>query len=196
MAPANRSDGSMRSGAGPKCSAGGSTCIHCAVQGFCDWTPPGTTTAAEAAAAGTKPTNPKDVIGSDKLPLHLWPETATAMGCLAFMEGVCKYGLGNFRVVGVRASIYLDALMRHLSAYVSGEDIDPDSGIPHLGKMLACIAIIIDAQAVGKLTDDRTVDSGFTELCKTLTPIVLQIKARHADKSPKHYFHVNETETL
>lgn len=29
-----------------------------------------------------KPTNPKDLIGSGKLPLHLWPTTATAMGCI------------------------------------------------------------------------------------------------------------------
>ena len=26
-----------------------------------------------------KDTNPKDLIGSDKLPLHLWPSTATAL---------------------------------------------------------------------------------------------------------------------
>src|SRR5687768_17394809 len=29
----------------------------------------------------TKPTNPKDAIGSDKLPLHLFPGTAVVAGC-------------------------------------------------------------------------------------------------------------------
>ena len=37
--------------------------------------------------ADGKPTNPKDAIGSDKLPLHLWPSTATALGCLGLLDG-------------------------------------------------------------------------------------------------------------
>ena len=35
----------------------------------------------------TKPTNPKDMIGSDKVPLHLWPETATVMGTMGLLDG-------------------------------------------------------------------------------------------------------------
>lgn len=84
----------------------------------------------------TKSTNPKDLIGSSKLPLSLWPATATAMGCLAFLDGALKYGRSNFRAVGVRASIYVDAAKRHLDAWFEGEEFDPDSSLPHLSHAL------------------------------------------------------------
>lgn len=134
-----------------------------------------------------KPSNPKDMIGSDKLPLHLWPETATAMGCLGLLDGALKYGRGNFRAVGVRYSIYIDALRRHANALFEGEDIDPDSGLPHEAHALACLAIIVDAKAAGKLTDDRNVKGGYRKLVEELTPHVKRLKQKHADKSPKHY---------
>lgn len=135
----------------------------------------------------SKATNPKDIIGSDKLPLHLWPETATMMGCLGLLEGALKYGRSNWRETGVRVSIYVDALRRHTNAYFEGEYTDPDSGMPHLAHMLACIAIIVDAQAAGKLTDDRQYPGGYRELVEELAPLVPAVKAKHADKSPKHW---------
>lgn len=39
---------------------------------------------------GSKPTNPKDAIGSGKLPLELIPWSANAEGCLALLEGALK----------------------------------------------------------------------------------------------------------
>lgn len=135
----------------------------------------------------TKPTNPKDLIGSGKLPLHLWPETATALGCLGLLDGMLKYGRSNFRAIGVRASIYYDAARRHMNAWFEGEEFDPDSGLPHLAHALACLAILADAQAAGKLNDDRMVAGGYRKLVTELTPHVARLKALHADKSPKHY---------
>jgi dATP/dGTP diphosphohydrolase, N-terminal len=134
-----------------------------------------------------KLSNPKDIVGSNKVPLHLFPLTAVAAGCLAFLEGVLKYGRSNFRVVGVRSSIYYDAARRHLDSWFEGEDIDPESGIDHLGKALACIAVLIDAKAAGKLHDDRMVAGGYAEYVKQLTPLVAELKKRHADKNPTHY---------
>ena len=135
-----------------------------------------------------KPTNPKDAIGCDKLPLHLWPTTATAMGCLGLLEGALKYGRKNFRESGVRTSIYIDACKRHLDAYMEGEDHAPDSGTPHLANALACLAIIVDAQAAGKLDDDRNYNgSGYRKLVDNLTPHVRRLKDLFADKKPKHY---------
>jgi hypothetical protein len=140
------------------------------------------------AEAGTKPTNPKDAIGTNKLPLHLWPTTASALGCVALAEGMLKYGRTNWREAGVRASIYVDAAKRHLDAWFEGEPVAPDSGVPHLGNVLACIAIIVDAQAAGKLIDDRAYNgSGYRGLVEELTPIVAQLRAQHADKSPRHF---------
>jgi hypothetical protein len=136
----------------------------------------------------TKPTNPKDAIGTNKLPLHLWPTTATALGCVAFAEGMLKYGRTNWREAGVRASIYVDAAKRHLDAWFEGEEVAPDSGVPHLANALACIAIIVDAKAAGKLHDDRAYNgSGYRALVEQLTPIVAQLREQHAGKTPRHY---------
>ena len=135
-----------------------------------------------------KPTNPKDIIGSTKLPLHLWPTTATAMGCIGLLEGMLKYGRTNWREAGVRASIYVDAAKRHLDAWFEGEECAPDSGSPHLANALACIAILVDAQAAGKLVDDRAYNgAGYRALVEKLTPHVEQLKTLFADKSPHHY---------
>lgn len=135
----------------------------------------------------TKPTNPKDAIGSGKLPIHLWPTTATAMGSLGLLDGMLKYGRSNWRASGVRASIYFDAANRHLNAWFEGEDCDPDSGLPHLAHALACLAIVVDAQAAGKLNDDRMHPGGYRTLMNQLTGHVSRLKNLHADKSPQHY---------
>lgn len=138
--------------------------------------------------ATIKPTNPKDAIGSDKLPLHLWPTTATVVGALGLLDGALKYGRSNFRAVGVRASIYYDAARRHLDAWFEGEDTDPDSGLPHHAHALACIAILVDAQAAGKLTDDRMYGGdGYRAFVRDYTEHVARLKALHAGKDPQHY---------
>lgn len=138
--------------------------------------------------SGMKPTNPKDAIGASKLPLHLWPTTATAMGCIAMAEGALKYGRSNWREAGIRASIYVDACKRHLDAWFEGEAVAPDSGVPHLANALACLAIIVDAQAAGKLVDDRAYNgAGYRKLVEELTPHVARLKALHSDKEPHHY---------
>lgn len=135
-----------------------------------------------------KPTNPKDLIGSGKLPLHLWPTTATAMGCIGLLEGMLKYGRSNWREAGVRASIYVDACKRHLDAWFEGEECAPDSGSPHLANALACLAILVDAKAAGKLVDDRQYNgAGYRELVESLTPQVAHLKGLFADKAPRHF---------
>jgi hypothetical protein len=135
----------------------------------------------------SKPTNPKDLIGSGKLPLHLWPTTATALGSIAMLNGMLKYGRSNFRAVGVRASIYYDAAMRHMNAWFEGEQYDPDDGVPHLGAALACIAIIVDAEAAGKLNDDRMTEGGYFKFKEEMTTHVARLKELHKDRKPIHY---------
>jgi hypothetical protein len=141
----------------------------------------------EPADKGSKATNPKDAIGCGKLPLHLWPSTATMMGCVGLLNGMLKYGRSNWRKAGVRASIYYDALHRHMDAWFEGEDVDPDDNVPHLSAALACLAIIVDAQAAGMLNDDRMVPGGYRGLRDGLTPAVNELKEHHADKNPKHW---------
>lgn len=135
-----------------------------------------------------KPTNPKDALAVDKLPLHLWPAIATAYGCLAGMNGHEKYGFVNWRESGVRFSVYYSALLRHAAKWYEGEEVD-EEGVPHASSMLMCIAILLDARAHGHLVDDRPIgNSDVISLeLNMLTDIVPQIRKRHADKNPHHH---------
>lgn len=134
-----------------------------------------------------KNTNPKDLIGSDKMPLHLFPQTAVIYGALALLDGALKYGRSNWRVAGVRASIYYDATLRHLNKWFEGEDIDSDSGLSHLSHALACLAIIVDALEAGKLKDDRMYPIGYEKTLAKMTEHVKRLKEKYKDKNPKHY---------
>ena len=131
--------------------------------------------------------NPKDAIGSTKLPLHLVPDTMVVYAAMAFCEGATKYGAYNWRAAGIRASIYESALERHMKKWWNGEEIDPATGVPHLANALACIGIILDAALVGKLTDDRPPAAPMAKLIEDAEKTVRSLMAMHADKDPKHW---------
>jgi hypothetical protein len=135
----------------------------------------------------SKPTNPKDAIGSDKLPLHLVPSVLNIYASLAFLEGAVKYGKANWRVAGARMSIYIDAIERHLAKLKDGEWADEKTGVPHLSSMLACIGIILDAKLVGKLTDDRPPVAPTADLIAALEVHVPLLKALFKDHHPHQH---------
>lgn len=137
----------------------------------------------------TKPSNPKDAIGSDKLPLDLWPGVATAYGTLGLLDGMFKYGRVNWREVGIRGSIYIAALKRHVDALQEGEDCDPVTGVPHMSYILANAAIYVDAMEAGKLVDDRAMPSGtYRRTIDKLSPFVARLRTLYAKRpAPKHY---------
>jgi hypothetical protein len=138
--------------------------------------------------AGTKDTNPKDVIGSTKLPLSLVPPLTVAYASIAHLNGALKYGKGNWRKAGVRASIYADAAKRHIDSWLDGEEVDPEDGVPHLSAVLACIGIILDSRACGKLTDDRMMrNPGYRAEVAQLTAHVKRLQELHKDKQPRHF---------
>jgi hypothetical protein len=99
--------------------------------------------------------NPKTAIGVSKVPLHYIPPVALVHLGLAMEDGGGKYGLMNWREFTVSASVYYDAMFRHLMAWWDGEDAAPDSGVHHLGHVMACAAIILDAAETTRLNDDR-----------------------------------------
>lgn len=135
----------------------------------------------------TKETNPKDAVGSTKAPCGYFPDTALLGGELAFLEGALKYGRYNWRVAGVRAWIYNEALERHRKAWWNGEDIDPKSNLPHLFKMLACVAVLIDAEACDKLIDDRPPRAPLSQLLEEAEQYAQELREKLAGFSPKQY---------
>ncbi|MCK9569081.1 DUF5664 domain-containing protein [Candidatus Pacearchaeota archaeon] len=103
----------------------------------------------------TKPTNPKDAVGSQKVPMHTVPLRVLLEMGLGMLDGGCKYGTHNYREAGVRGSVYFDAACRHLFAWWEGEEIDPDSGIHHIVKAMTTLAVLRDSQHMGNWVDDR-----------------------------------------
>lgn len=135
----------------------------------------------------TKETNPKDAIGDTKAPLHLCSPIAEAHWALAQFAGLTKYGAWNWRAAGVRSSIYIAAIKRHVAAYISGEEFDPVDGTHHLGNIMACCAILLEARECNKLTDDRPPMVTHRRALEYVEGQMARLKVHYADKAPRHY---------
>ena len=113
----------------------------------------------------------KAAFGDDKAPFFGIPWSAVAWLGNVMGGGGYKYGLYNYRNTRIAASTYHDAIMRHFMLWADGEDADPvytvnewgnidysippGSGAPHLAHIMACCALLLDAQEEGMLDDDR-----------------------------------------
>lgn len=103
----------------------------------------------------SKDTNPKDAVGTKKPPYSTLSATVLQEVGVGMLEGARKYGRHNYRVAGVRASVYYDATMRHMGYWWEGEDIDPDSGLSHVTKAICSLFVLRDAMIQQKMIDDR-----------------------------------------
>jgi len=117
-----------------------------------------------------KSTNPKDILARDeqRVLLHLIPSPGLIHTALAMMDGARKYGPYNWRDEGVGAGTYISAAMRHLRDWLDGEQDAPDSGVHHLGHAAACLMILMDAEAVGNLVDDRPPPAPTSEMMESV----------------------------
>lgn len=82
------------------------------------------------------------------------PIAIMALGA-AMQNGADKYGLFNWRETSVTATVFYNAMLRHLEQWYSGENHASDSGIHHLAHLMAGAAIILDAEMNGVFNDDR-----------------------------------------
>jgi hypothetical protein len=122
-----------------------------------------------------KPTNPKEAVGIAKPPVSTLSFPVLAEVGVAMMEGARKYGRHNYRILGVRASTYIDALFRHVGKWWEGEDIDPDSSLSHITKAIATLFVLRDAMIQNMLNDDRppkTPAGFFTDLEKVCKAVI------------------------
>lgn len=142
---------------------------------------------SKKAIAYTMPMNPKQAYGDTKVPLHLFPMPAIALGAMGMLEGRQKYGQDNVRAAPVEAMTYVRAAMSHIFLYAEGEWLPNDSLVPHLGLALSCIGILIDAHYAGSLIDNRKFPGGYAKAIAEMQPLVQKIRDMHADKSPKQY---------
>lgn len=85
----------------------------------------------------------------DLVPKELIEEVSKVLGF-----GATKYARFNW-LNGMDWSRVYAAAMRHLLAWNSGEDIDPESNLPHLAHAGCCIAFLLTYQERNLGTDDR-----------------------------------------
>lgn len=104
---------------------------------------------------GKTSTNPKDKIGRTKPPMHLIPGPALVQEAAVLNHGAEKYGPYNWREHSVAATVYVSAALRHIHAWFDRQSFDPESGLSHIAHIRACMGILLDAEASGKLVDDR-----------------------------------------
>lgn len=114
-------------------------------------------------------TNPKRAFGIRKPSAHFIPPVAIVEESAVMALGAAKYGPYNWQDDPVDASTYYSAALRHLMQWFSGEDRDEESKASHLAHVRACMAILIDAQASGKLKDDRPKCASAGDALKRLT---------------------------
>lgn len=85
------------------------------------------------------------------------------------LSGPALLGMGDVLAFG--ATVYEDhgwrkgrgfkwsrisgAAMRHLIAFNSGEDLDPESGLPHIDHAACCVQFLSEYQKLGTGIDDR-----------------------------------------
>jgi hypothetical protein len=141
-----------------------------------------------------KDTNPKDSVGCTKPPLHCIPTPVLFEVGMGMYEGGWKYREANWRVIGVRASIYYDAALRHLTAWWDGEDIDPASKIHHISKVMSCLAVLRDCQMQAEngsgvdYKDDRPPKSyvPMNKLEDQFKVMLSRLQAEHGDRKPPY----------
>ena len=104
--------------------------------------------------------NPKTAMGAKKPDLSVVPPSSLLHLATAMMNGAEKYGPFNWRDQPVSARTYVAAAMRHLLAFLDGENfsadtVEADLPVHHLAHVMACCAIVLDAGELGKLMDNR-----------------------------------------
>lgn len=82
------------------------------------------------------------------------PIAIMALGT-AMQTGADKYGLFNWRDTNVTATVFYNAMLRHLEQWYSGEQHASDTGVHHLAHLMAGAAIILDAEMNNVFIDDR-----------------------------------------
>jgi hypothetical protein len=78
--------------------------------------------------------------------------------------GTIKYGRHNWLLKKIRLTHYMAPIERHLNAPKSGQDTDPESGLPHWAHIAAGCSIVMDAMKYGSYIDDRAKTSDYEEV--------------------------------
>lgn len=89
-----------------------------------------------------------------KLPMHLMSVPAMHDVARVLEFGQKKYEPRNWEKGMAWSRVYA-ALLRHLTAWWNGEDIDPESGLPHLAHVATCAMFLQQYEKYNPEYDDR-----------------------------------------
>lgn len=120
--------------------------------------------------------NPKQKFGDKKPPLTQFPLSAQVHATLALYDGYLKYGWRNWRDQPVEIQTYIEAALRHLRLYEVGEEYTRDSNVHNLGAVIACCAILIDAQLYNSVIDNRKHNPAEADLLHDAENIIAFLK--------------------
>ena len=81
----------------------------------------------------------------DKPRTDLVPPSAITAAAEVFAFGAKKYGDRNWEQ-GLSYGRLYGAILRHLLAWWAGQELDPESGLPHLGHALCSLMMLHDTQ--------------------------------------------------
>lgn len=99
--------------------------------------------------------DPKSSHGARKPQLHMLPPAGSEAMARALECGAVKYGPRNWVLQKVCLTTYISAMKRHIDQLMDGQDLDCESGVHHLGHVMAGCGIVLDALRHGTLVDDR-----------------------------------------
>lgn len=104
------------------------------------------------------PSSPQGALKFDKNkpPLSMIPYAALKAEAQVLAFGASKYQRNNWKKEPVLDhSRLLDAALRHIAAYASGEDLDQESGLNHLAHARCCLGFLLHYIEQGLGKDDR-----------------------------------------
>lgn len=89
-----------------------------------------------------------------KIRLDLIPPESELAQAAVYTYGAIKYDDWNW-AKGMRKGRLVAALKRHTNAYLLGEELDDESGLPHTWHMHCCTGMLIGIEERGVAEDDR-----------------------------------------
>jgi hypothetical protein len=92
--------------------------------------------------------------GKPQLSFLLSAPNANRLKAAVYTFGANKYGRDNWKS-GFKYMSIIDSLMRHLQKFVSHEDIDEESGLPHVAHILWNAEVLAEMFEIHKDLDDR-----------------------------------------
>lgn len=115
-----------------------------------------------------KPTGIKH--DNEKPPMELLSSIAMIATAKVMGVGAKKYSPNNWRG-GMSWTRLIGACQRHLAAFMAGEDLDPETGLPHLDHLACEVMFLQEFYRTKKHLDDRY---NTAEAIKDLMPITAQ----------------------